>query len=140
MIYIFLFSIWILLMGDFSDLSIILGFFSVLITLYLTKVFFGRKVIGTVEIFVSAIGIIVEMYKNTFKFIPLIYGKHYSGISYLNVKNKSKVEKAAIANCITLTPKTLFLKEENDKLLIHKVAKTNEEAHSKDGIWDGELF
>jgi len=140
MIYIFLFFIWMILIGDFSDFSIIIGVFFVIISNLITGVFFERKIKGMVEILISTIGTILNMYKTTFQFIPLIFKKHYSGLTFINLKGKTEVEKVVIADCITLTPKTLFVDVDEENLIIHRVENTPENAHSPDGVWEGDLF
>ncbi len=140
MIYIFLFFLWMILIGDFSDFSIAIGLFFVIISNLITGVFFERKIKGMVEILISTIGTILNMYKTTFQFIPLIFKKHYSGLTFINLKDRTEVEKVAIADCITLTPKTLFVDIDESNLIIHRVENTPEKAHSSDGVWEGDLF
>jgi multicomponent Na+:H+ antiporter subunit E len=70
----------------------------------------------------------------------LIILKRYSGLSHIDVKGKSDFEKAAIANSISLTPKTLVLFEEDDKLIVHKVSSNPEEAHRADNIWKDDII
>lgn len=140
MIYIFLFFIWMILIGDFSDFSIIIGIFFVIISNFITGVFFERKIKGMVEILISAIGSILNMYKTAFQFILLVFKKHYSGLTFIDLKEKTDVEKVAIANAITLTPKTLFVDIDDGNLIIHRVEKTPKKAHSSEGVWEGDLF
>lgn len=140
MIYIFLFFLWMILIGDFSDFSIAIGLFFVIISNLITGIFFERKIKGMVEILISTIGTILNMYKTTFQFIPLIFKKHYSGLTFINLKDRTDVEKVAIADCITLTPKTLFVDVDESNLIIHRVEDTPEKAHSSEGVWEGDLF
>ncbi|MGM0640739.1 MAG: Na+/H+ antiporter subunit E [Thermotogota bacterium] len=140
MIYIFLFFLWMILIGDFSDFSIAIGLFFVIISNLITGIFFERKIKGMVEILISTIGTILNMYKTTFQFIPLIFKKHYSGLTFINLKDRTEVEKVAIADCITLTPKTLFVDVDESNLIIHRVEDTPEKAHSSEGVWEGDLF
>ena len=140
MLSIFLFLIWMIMMNDFSDFSIIMGIIFVLFTEYITNIFFDKKIKGTVEIFISSLSTILNMYKSTITFLPLIFKKNHSGLVSYKVKNKSKSQKVAISNSITLTPGTLFVDEFDDYLLIHKIASSEEEAHSKKDVWEGELF
>lgn len=140
MIYIFLFFIWMILIGDFSDFSIAIGIFFVIISNLITGIFFERKIKGMVEILISTIGTILNMYKTTFQFLPLIFKKHYSGLTFINLKERTEVEKVAIADCITLTPKTLFVDVDESNLIIHRVEDTPEKAHSSEGVWEGDLF
>lgn len=142
MIYIFLFFIWMVLIGDFSDFSIIIGIFFVVLSNLITGIFFERKIKGMVEILISTIGSILNMYKTAFQFIPLIFKEHYSGLTFIDLKGKTDVEKVAIADAITLTPKTLFVDvdDDNDNLIIHRVENTPEKAHSSKGVWEGDLF
>lgn len=140
MIYIFLFFIWMILIGDFSDFSIIIGIFFVIISNFITGVFFERKIKGMVEILISTIGSILNMYKTAFQFIPLVIKKHYSGLTFIDLKDKTEVEKVAIADSITLTPKTLFVDVDEGHLIIHRVENTPEKAHSSEGVWEGDLF
>lgn len=142
MIYIFLLFLWLILVGEITDFSIITGIIFMFITLSITNMFFGKKSTGLIKLLVMTIASILAMYKTAFEFIPLIFGKHYSGISKYNAKNLSKIEKVAIANCITLTPKTLFIDEdkEDNSLIIHQVTRTVKDAHTPEDIWEGELF
>lgn len=142
MIYIFLFFIWMILIGDFSDFSIIIGVFFVILSNLITGIFFERKIKGMVEILISTIGSILNMYKTTFQFIPLIVKKHFSGLTFIDLKGKTDVEKVAIADAITLTPKTLFVDVDSDNgnLIIHRVENTPEKAHTAEGVWKGDLF
>lgn len=141
MTYIFLFLIWGVLINDFSDISIILGLLAVLITVKITDIFFKNTTYGTVEMLLYSLGSLLKMYKNAILFLPLILmKKKYSGLTHINVKNKSDFEKAAIANAITLTPKTLALYEENDTLVVHRVSSNPHEAHKSEGVWEGDII
>ncbi|ABX31309.1 hypothetical protein Pmob_0575 [Petrotoga mobilis SJ95] len=140
MAYIFLFTIWSVLINDFSDLSLVLGVFVVISTIRITNLFFKNTTYGTIQILVYSLGSLLKMYKNAFAFLPLIILKRYSGLSHIDVKGKSDFEKAAIANSISLTPKTLVLFEEDDKLIVHKVSSNPEEAHRADNIWKDDII
>ena len=142
MLYIMLFILWLILVGEVTDFSIITGIIFMFVSVYITNLFYPEKTRGLVKISIMTIGSIIDMYKTTFQFIPLIFKKHYSGLTRFNSKNMTEIEKVAVSNCITLTPKTLFIDEdiEEDSLIIHIVAKSLEEAHSSKDVWEGELF
>lgn len=141
MTYIFLFLIWGVLINDFSDISTILGLLAVLITVKITDIFFKNTTYGTIEMLLYSLGSLLKMYKNAILFLPLILmKKKYSGLTHIDVKNKSDFEKAAIANAITLTPKTLALYEENDTLVVHRVSSNPDEAHKSEGVWEGDII
>jgi len=140
MTYIFLFILWGVLINNFSDLSLILGAFVVIITIRITNLFFKNTTYGTIQILIYGLGSFLKMYKNAFSFLPLIILKRYSGLSHIDVTGRSDFEKAAIANSISLTPKTLVLYEENDKLIVHKVSSTPEKAHSSDNVWKDDII
>jgi len=129
-----------MLFNNLNDETIIYGIIAVIFSRWFTYVFFGKKVKGVTETFVYAIATILNMYRETLKFIPLIFGKNYSGITYYDVKGKSNISKVLIANSITLTPKTLYVSEEEDKLIIHRIENDPKKAYSNKNLWDGEEF
>ncbi|MBM7558266.1 Na+/H+ antiporter subunit E [Marinitoga litoralis] len=140
MIYLFILFLWLGFIGSLSDSAIILGIIVTILVVKISEFFLKEEIIGFVELFISAIGRIIEMYKMTFKSIKYIFKKSYCGLVAINVENKTDSEKAAIANCITLTPGTMFVLEENNNLIIHKFDKDPDAAHSSKDVWKGELF
>ncbi|GAB6188635.1 hypothetical protein JCM30566_03740 [Marinitoga arctica] len=140
MIYLFIMFLWIGFIGSLNDLSIFLGIIITILIVKISEIFLKSEIYGFVELFISAIGKIIDMYKMTFKSLLFLFKKSYCGLVPINVKNKTDAEKAAIANCITLTPGTMFVLEENNNLIIHKFDKTPDNAHSSKNVWRGELF
>ncbi|AEX84631.1 hypothetical protein XO10_01190 [Marinitoga sp. 1135] len=140
MIYLFILFLWLGFIGSLNDISISLGIIISIAVVKISEYFLKEEIKGVVELFISAIGRIIQMYKTTFKMLPFLIKKSYTGLVPVDVNNKTDSEKAAIANCITLTPGTMFIFEENNHLIIHKVDKSPDEAHNPNNVWKGELF
>ncbi|WP_129409463.1 Na+/H+ antiporter subunit E [Marinitoga lauensis] len=140
MIYLFIMFLWLGFVGALNDSSILLGIVITYLVVKISEFFLKSEIYGFVELFISAIGRILVMYKMTFRSLKFLFKKSYCGLVPINVENKTDAEKAAIANCITLTPGTMFILEENKHLIIHKFAETPDAAHSSDDVWKGELF
>lgn len=140
MIYIFIFLLWLGFLGSVNDFSIISGIIITILIVKVSEFFIKSEIKGFVELFISTIGKVLDMYKMTFKTLRYLFTKSYCGLVPVNVENKTNSEKTAIANCITLTPGTMFLLEENNHLIIHRIEKTPEKAHSYEGVWKGDLF
>ncbi|KLO24686.1 MULTISPECIES: Na+/H+ antiporter subunit E [unclassified Marinitoga] len=140
MIYLFIMFLWLGFIGVLNDMTIFLGIIISILVVKISEFFLKSEIYGFVELFISAIGRILDMYKMTFKSLKYLVKKSYCGLVPINVENKTDSEKAAIANCITLTPGTMFILEENNQLVIHKFDETPVEAHSYEDVWKGELF
>ncbi|OQY10288.1 MAG: hypothetical protein B6I29_01775 [Marinitoga sp. 4572_148] len=140
MIYLFIMFLWLGFMGSLNDLSIFLGIIITILVVKISEFFLKSEIHGFVELFISAIGRILDMYKMTFRSLKFLFKKSSCGLVPLNVENKTESERAAIANCITLTPGTMFILEEKDNLIIHKFSSSPNEAHSSNNVWKEEIF
>ncbi|SHE33028.1 multicomponent Na+:H+ antiporter subunit E [Marinitoga hydrogenitolerans DSM 16785] len=140
MIHLFIMFLWLGFIGDINDYTILIGIIVTILVVKISEFFLKSEIFGFVELFISAIGRILPMYKMTFLSLKYLFKKSYCGLIPIDVENKTEAEKAAIANCITLTPGTMFILEEKNHLIIHKFDKTPEDAHSSNDVWRGELF
>ena len=138
-----LFIIWILLSGVYTPLIISLGIFSTFFTLYILRnlnflEFNSNEYICLYNLFFSYIPwLLKEIFISGFKTSLIILSPKTnlnSKFSFLTTTQRSDSGKVIYANSITLTPGTVSVQIEENKILVHALIEK-----SIDELSDGEM-
>jgi len=129
----FLSILWILFSGYTETFFIACGIVSLLIVFYfiskmnLTHIANNEDCIFLKYKFYFFLPVLIkEVVKSTFAIIKLIWSKEINidpAIGCINTDHKNKKSMIIHANAITLTPGTLSIMLEGDKILIHSLSK-----------------
>lgn len=124
-------ALWFALSGETSPMFLMLGAISVLAALWLAA---RLRIIGrdaspyhrTAQLLVYLVGLLVQIVAANFAVIARILGpRHAIDPVMVKVDTRAKTDlgRALFANSITLTPGTVTVDIEGDKLLVHALVR-----------------